>query len=186
MPTNQNEIRAGFFVRLAAYCIDILIVTFVLSAIKTPFWIMSIFDPKNIFVRDFVFDYSILDIILYCLQVSYFIIMTYKTGSTVGKKLFRLTVVSYEDDELNLMDVIYRETIGRFLSSVVCFIGYFMILVREDKKGLHDLLSNTKVVYVMEQQSIAKVKGIGAIEVLEDEKDMQYETENAHPNTDNY
>lgn len=156
----QNEIRAGFFVRLAAYCVDMLIISTVMGVFKTPFFILNLMSPNNITARGFIFDYSIQDILFYCLQVAYFIVLTYKTGSTIGKKLFRLRVVSEDSETLNLVDVIYRETIGRFLSALVLFVGYFMIGLQEDKKGLHDILSDTKVIYDIKQMTNVEVKSV--------------------------
>lgn len=147
MSNNQTEVKAGFFVRLAAYCIDMIIVAAALLVFRVPFWIIAIFDSDNILLRDFIFDYSIKDIFFYILQASYFVILTYKTGSTVGKKLLCLQVVSDSEEPLKLFDVIYRETVGRFLSSILWCAGYFMIGLQNDKKGLHDILSDTKVVY---------------------------------------
>ncbi|MFT7001069.1 MAG: putative RDD family membrane protein YckC, partial [Spirosomataceae bacterium] len=35
---------------------------------------------------------------------------------------------------------------AKILSSLLCCIGYLLILFRADEKGLHDLLANTYVV----------------------------------------
>ena len=88
-----------------------------------------------------------MDIILYLLKVTYFILLTYYTGSTLGKKLFRIEVVSSENRPLTFFEVAYRETVGKFLSVVILYIGYIMVGFDEEKKGLHDILSDTRVVY---------------------------------------
>ena len=46
-----------------------------------------------------------------------------------------------------MFEVIYRETIGRFLSGLILCAGYFMIGLQKEKCGLHDLMSDTRVVY---------------------------------------
>ena len=147
----DNQVSAGFFVRLAAYLIDSLIVGAVLLLVRIPLWISSWVSPDNIIVRDFIFEYSVADILLYVLGVLYFIILTYKTGTTVGKKVLHLRVVSVEDRKMTLFEVAFRETVGRFLSALILNVGYIMIGVQKEKRGLHDLLSDTRVVYCHEK-----------------------------------
>lgn len=72
--------------------------------------------------------------------------MTYLTGATVGKRLMNLRVVACDDSKLTFVNVLYRETIGRYLSSLL-FVGYLMIGVSETKQGLHDRLCDTQVIY---------------------------------------
>ena len=144
----NNQVYAGFFVRLAAYLIDSIIVGVVLAiAVRFPIWISSLVSPDNVVVRDFIFEYSIADIVVYLLGAGYFIVLTYKNGATVGKKLLHIKVVSAEDREMTLFEVIYRETVGRFLSGLIAYVGYFMIMVHGEKCGLHDLMADTRVIY---------------------------------------
>lgn len=149
---SDNQLCAGFFVRLAAYLLDSFIVGAALLMVRIPIWISEWISPDNIVVRDLIFSYSLADIVLYVLGVLYFIILTYKTGATVGKRMLHIRVVSAEDRKLTLFEVIYRETVGRFLSALVANVGYFMIGIHKDKRGLHDLLSDTKVIYYHEKK----------------------------------
>ncbi len=134
--------------RLAAYLIDSIIVGVVLAiAVRFPIWISSLVSPDNLVVRDFIFEYSIADIVVYLLGAGYFIVLTYKNGTTIGKKLLHIKVVSAEDRAMTLFEVIYRETVGRFLSGLIAYVGYFMIMVHGEKCGLHDLMADTRVIY---------------------------------------
>jgi len=148
----DNQVYAGFFVRLAAYLIDSIIVGLGLMVIRLPIWISSMASPDNVVVRNFIFEYSLADIVLYVLGVLYFILMTYYTGYTIGKKLLHLRVVSVEDRKPTLFEIVYRETVGRFLSALIIYAGYLLVLVHREKQGLHDLLGDTKVVYYHEKQ----------------------------------
>ena len=148
----DNKIYAGFFVRLAAYLVDLLIVGTALLVIKIPIWISAFASPDNIVVRDIIFSYSIKDIVLYLLKVAYFVILTYYTGSTLGKKLFHIKVVSTEERKLTLFEVVFRESVGRFLASVIIYIGYIMAGIDKEKRGLHDMLSDTNVIYYHEKK----------------------------------
>ena len=84
--------------------------------------------------------------------------MTYFTGSTLGKKCLRLQVVSSEKENLSFWDVLYRETIGRYLSSLLG-VGYLMMLLDREKRGLHDRLADTRVVYAFPQQTVETPNG---------------------------
>ena len=152
----NGTVYAGFFVRLAAYLIDTLLVGAALLVVRLPIWIASIASPENLIVKDFVFQYSIADIVVYCLGVTYFILMTYFTGATLGKKLLHIKVVSTSERKLTLIEVIFRETVGRFLAALIANVGYFMIGIQQEKRGLHDILSDTKVVYAHVKQEVVE------------------------------
>jgi uncharacterized RDD family membrane protein YckC len=40
---------------------------------------------------------------------------------------------------------LYRETIGKFLSVLLLFSGYLMVIFRRDKRALHDIMSKSQV-----------------------------------------
>ena len=97
---------------------------------------------------DILFHYSLKDIVLYALKVLYFMAFTYLTGTTLGKKAMNLRVVSKNPEEkLTLFNVVYRETVGRFLCSLPVNIGYIVAGIDSEKRGFHDLLCDTRVVY---------------------------------------
>lgn len=143
----QDRVYAGFFVRLAAYLIDWLIVGAVLLVVRIPMWIASLAGGAEFMFQDFIFTYSAYDILIYVLKVGYFIVMTYLTGATVGKKLLQIKVVSAEDRKPTFFEIAFRESVGKFLSGLILYVGYFIIGADKDKKGLHDILSDTRVIY---------------------------------------
>ena len=134
--------------RLAAFSIDhavifvpLLIANLIVSGV------LSVFEGKFL-GGNVLFQYTLADIISYLLQVLYFIVCTYTTGSTLGKRLMNLQVISTnEDEKMTLTDVIFRETIGRFLCGVSMSIGYILIGLDSQKRGFHDMLADTRVVY---------------------------------------
>ena len=148
----DNRIYAGFFVRLAAYIVDTVIVWAAMLIVRIPVWVTTISSPDNFLVKDFIFQYSIKDILFYIMQAAYFVMLTYFTGSTLGKKLFQIRVVSAEDRKMTFFEVTFRETVGRFLSALILSIGYIMIAIDKKKRGLHDILSDTNVVYYHEKK----------------------------------
>lgn len=153
----ENQVYAGFFVRLIAYLVDLLIVGIGKLVLQAPFGILQLFFPNNFFVRDLIFQYSIADMVLYALGVTYFVLLTYQGGATVGKMLLNIQVVSTEDRKLTFMEVLYRETIGRFLCGLLLSAGYLLVIFHKEKRGIHDLLSDTKVVYHFKKKVVVEV-----------------------------
>ncbi len=144
--SSAERVYAGFFVRLAAYVIDWLIVGAALLVIKIPIWI-SVFWGGSFLMDDFIFRYSAYDILIYLLKVVYFVLLTYYTGATLGKKLMNIAVVSEEDRKPTFFEIVYRESVGKFLSGLVFSVGYIIIGLDKKKKGLHDHLADTCVIY---------------------------------------
>ena len=139
---------AGFWVRLAAYLIDsaiafllLLVVRLVMSGVLSALY-------GTVLGGNILFHYTLKDIVLYLGQALYFILCTRYTGTTPGKRVMNLRVISVEESgELDLLTVVYRETVGRFLSSIFVCIGYLIIGVDREKRGFHDMLCDTRVVY---------------------------------------
>ena len=114
--SRDQQVYAGFFVRLAAYFIDCIIVGAALMAIRIPVWFLSLGGAFGFLLDDFIFEYSVYDIVLYLLKVTYFVLLTYFTGSTLGKKLLQIQVVSAEGRKPSFFEIAFRESVGRFLS----------------------------------------------------------------------
>jgi uncharacterized RDD family membrane protein YckC len=68
-------------------------------------------------------------------------------GATPGKKYLNIKIV----DAKTLQDIDNKQAVTRsigYIASVLIFlIGFLMIGFRKDKRGLHDLLADTVVVY---------------------------------------
>ena len=146
----EGLLYAGFFVRLSAYIIDCIIVGIALLIIRIPKLIIYMMNPDVFFIKPILFQFSVFDVVIYLCGLTYFVLMTYYCSGTLGKKLFNLKVCKATDEELSLVTIIYRESIGRYLSGLILFIGYIMIGVDSKKRGLHDILSDTLVVYNIE------------------------------------
>lgn len=152
---------AGFWVRLAAYMIDLGIVWIGLLFVKLVINIVS-FAGGDLFRSRLLFHYTLRDIILYLLQVVYFILLTYYTETTPGKRLLNLRVVSADRGKLSFVNVVYRETVGRFLCGLSIGIGYIMAGVDREKRGLHDMLCDTRVIYAKKIKVIPKYQALAA------------------------
>lgn len=137
---------AGFLPRLIAFAIDNLLISIGLLFVKMPLGIATLISGTSILKKPVLFEFSTLDIVFYLLGVLYFVIATYNTGTTFGKWLLKLKVVSSNNTKPSFLDLLYRETIGRYLSSII-FIGYIIIPFDSEKRGLHDRLCDTRVIY---------------------------------------
>lgn len=139
---------AGFWVRLAAYMIDSVIVFCALLVVRLFFAGVSVIIEGTILDSGILFQYTLKDIVLYLFKAMYFVLCTYLAGTTPGKKALNLRVIRAGGEEKpELLDVIYRETIGRFLCSFSVWIGYLLIGFSAEKSGLHDMLGDTRVIY---------------------------------------
>lgn len=139
---------AGFWVRLAAWTLDWCIVSVGLAAVRlTMSGIMSLLEGTPL-GGNLLFTYSLKDIVLYIGGAAYYVLCTYYAGTTLGKRALNLKVVSADGrDKLTFFQVLYRETVGKFLSGFVVCVGYILIGIDREKRGLHDILADTRVVY---------------------------------------
>ena len=68
-------------------------------------------------------------------------------GATPGKKFVHIKIV----DSKTFEDIDNKQAITRSLGYIVCvfslLIGFIMVGFRKDKRGLHDLLAGTSVIY---------------------------------------
>lgn len=145
--SNEKAQYAGFWVRLCAYVIDCVLIAIPLVIIRLIlFGITSVFEGTFL-TEEILFQYTFTDIVIYLCRAVYFVACTYMTGTTVGKKLLNLKVVTVDEGKPGLVDVIYRETVGRFLNNLVCGLGYVFVGLDSQKRGFHDFLCDTRVVY---------------------------------------
>lgn len=144
---NEKITYAGFWVRLWAYAID-SVLAFLLVSIARLFMlgVTAVLEGTPL-GGNVLFQYTLKDIILYGFHVLYFILFTYYTGTTPGKKLLNLRVIRAEGGKPSFIDVVFRETVGRFLCGVILNVGYIMAGLDQEKRGLHDILCDTRVVY---------------------------------------
>ena len=147
---NSSRVYAGFFVRLTAYLLDKIIIGVPLVIVRLTLWMLQDSGSSGILMRKVFFSFTLTDIILYLVSIAYFVLMTYFMGRTFGKRIMKLRVVSSEDRKPTFFEVAFREIIGRYLSTVILYIGYFMIGAGDQKEALHDYLADTRVVYALD------------------------------------
>ncbi len=80
------------------------------------------------------------------LGLAYYIIFTGSCGQTLGKMALRIKVIGKHGEDLGYGKAALRETIGKFVSSIILGIGYLMVAFDERKQGLHDKIAGSYVI----------------------------------------
>jgi yteJ like protein len=129
-------IYAGFFIRLVAFAIDMLIINSVENILKNTILF-------NIDLEGGVNEFTILRWIL---VLAYFTLLTYfNEGQTLGKMIMNIRVVSLDGESLSLSQVVSRETFGRYVQNKFIIL-YIIIGFSPMKQSLMDMLSDTAVI----------------------------------------
>jgi len=95
--------------------------------------------PQTSFTWELIFEISVLVVTV--------IFWDKWRGATPGKKFVHIKVVDAKtfDDVTNKQAI--TRSLGYIPSTLLFGIGFFMVAFRKDKRGLHDLLANTAVIY---------------------------------------
>lgn len=147
---NELETPAGFWIRVLAAMIDgsiLGIMNMILSFVLFG-QCLNQFYPMGVDRIDFVaFFVSMVRgfILSFLINMSYETVLIGYNGQTVGKLLTRIRVVNVDGTQ-----VTYSKAFARFfskwLSALTFFTGYLLVAFRKDKRGLHDLIVDTKVI----------------------------------------
>ena len=160
------------------------------------------FNPIAYEIHRLETNYVVIDLVVVLL---YFAVLQYFCkGQTIGKKLFQIRVVSNDKTPLTIVNYLLRsivlnnvlisiilQCVIHFMNSenyfnvyqnvnlagnIVTYIIIFMIIVRNDGRGLHDYIANTKVVFdntpIIERKR-AKEEKILDLEAKEIKKDTK-------------
>lgn len=136
---------AGFFTRLAAYLVDWALAG--LLSLLGGWMFGGILRSLGADTSAYVlFNITAVQIFRYLLFTAYFVVLTALTGCTAGKRLLRIQVVRADGEKIGWWTALYRETIGRYLTSLLC-IGYLVLAFDGRHRGFHDMLCDTRVVF---------------------------------------
>jgi uncharacterized RDD family membrane protein YckC len=73
------------------------------------------------------------------------------TGQTPGMRVMRVRVTASSGERLGPRRSLVR-IVGMLLAAIPLFAGYFLILVHDRRKGLHDVIARSVVRYVEDDQ----------------------------------
>ena len=127
---------AGFWMRLWAYSFDLICIFFVREIL---FSLIKFVVPIHPIME------TVFSLIIY---LSYFILLTkLNQGQTLGKLVFGLKVVCFNETELSWSTVLVREGAGRFVLQLSLFwLTYVIAAFTGKKQHLADLFADTSVV----------------------------------------
>ena len=130
---------AGFYQRLRAYVTDALI-AFALAMAFT-LTLMS-----QLGMHDVPVIAGPLGWLFLAIPLMYFTVLVAVWSTTLGKLFFGLRVVRNDGSKIGIVRAFARH-LCYAISLLILGIGFLMIAFRRDKRGLHDLICDTKVVY---------------------------------------
>jgi uncharacterized RDD family membrane protein YckC len=134
-----RELRAGFWIRVAAHIIDALILIAlgrILEAAVRPL-------TPPMLAMEVPLAISLIELVI---NVLYYVILTVKGGQTLGKKALGIKVVMLDGSGVTWGKSV-RRWFGYILSTLPLCLGYLWVGLTKGKRAWHDLLAGTKVVY---------------------------------------
>lgn len=140
---------AGFWIRLLAFIIDLLIITGLNSII----WGSLL--PAEAGTSFFYKILHVNSLFLGLTGAAYFILMTRFFQQTLGKMIVGIKVIQRNEEPLTWVTVIFRELVARSLSQLMGLnLGYIVCWFNPEKRCAHDYLSDTWVVHETPQSYI--------------------------------
>ena len=89
---------------------------------------------------------------------AYWVILEYKTGQTIGKKMFNLKITNIQGEKPNLLEVIISSFGKSFILPIDIIAGW--ILTNDKRQRVFNKLGNTVVVKIKESDSNSNSKYI--------------------------
>jgi uncharacterized RDD family membrane protein YckC len=129
----------GFWIRLVAYTVDCLLLTFA-AAIIGGLTGLDFFstDPEK-------FDWTANGINVVGSWLYEALMTSSARGATVGKMVVGLSVVTDRGERLSFLNATGRY-LAKIISALILCIGFIMVAFTDKKRGLHDMIAGTLVV----------------------------------------
>ncbi len=130
----------GFWPRVGGYVLDqvaLIMLSYLIFGVPARPASTS-FELSQLFGMRFLYD-TILSTVYYVGLNGYF-------GATLGKMVIGAKIVNLDGSNIGFFKAFLR-MLASFLSGIILCIGYLMVAFREDKRGLHDLIVGTRVIY---------------------------------------
>ena len=147
----------GFWPRVAAFIVDAILLSLVLWVVWIPIakimgWPVQIQPPATtgtFKLDDFmpvIWLAAKQAIFSFILRMIYEVFMNGRFGATIGKLIIGAKIVRLDGSPLEYKYAFFR-FLARLLNEFACHLPYLMVAFREDKRGLHDLIVGTRVIY---------------------------------------
>jgi uncharacterized RDD family membrane protein YckC len=150
-PTSvQKREYANVLTRFGALLLDgLILVPFYIPVVMLSIYMEENYDPSPWMV--FFYVLIILSMIVFAIWNTIF--RMGKTGQSLGRKFLNIAVLDENGKTIGVGKAALREIIGRWISGLICYIGYLNAFWDKDKQMWHDKMANCYVYYVEENFS---------------------------------
>lgn len=143
--------------RIAAYLVDIVIITIIvaiilsLSAINIITLVQNPFGSVRVNIV-LLIQFFMLSLVVALVLFSYYTLVPLRlNGQTIGKRMFRIRTVNIDGTSITFMTIFVREIVGRMFINYATFgfgaiISLIVTLYRKDRRAIHDVIANTIVI----------------------------------------
>ena len=136
---------AGFWIRVAAYLVDGLIIGVAMMVITLPMGLLT-----GILARHSSGLAAVLMVLTWLVAsaagIGYVLYFWALHGATPGKKILGLRILREDGVEPMGWGKAGLRLVGYFASGFILYIGFIMVAFMERKRGLHDMIAGTVVV----------------------------------------
>ncbi len=143
---NTEFTYAGFWLRLAATIIDIVLIYGLLYVVFSIFFGYDVINfGSRVTLVQILFEW----IIPFFVVISFWVV---KSG-TPGKLLLKIKIVRFDSNEPASAQKLLLRYAAYFISTIPFCLGFFCILWDKEKRGWHDKISGTAVIHDEETSS---------------------------------
>ena len=145
MSATTSITPSKFFPRALAKLIDIVILSISLAAILN-FYInfVSKSPAEQNVIAEFV-KRPVMNLIVLIFMVFYNLIFLSIMGTTPGKLVMKLKVVTSTGEKPSFWTALIRSS-SEILSMIIFYLGYLMSIIDSERRTLHDFIANTRVI----------------------------------------
>lgn len=146
-PQSFRPVYAGFWIRLAAYLIDSIVIQVASSILMFIFMGSLFLNPDSMENTEAVLGRVLpMYVILFVGSWLYYALMESSAQQgTLGKMAVSIKVTDMNGDRISFGNATGR-FFGKIISGLILCIGYIMVGFTENKQGLHDMMAGTLVV----------------------------------------
>lgn len=156
-PANTTTVYAGIVTRAVAFAMDVAIVYAILFLIGVVVaLIIGAFSNFNLDgdVKTYL-GAALAWIIAFSTYCTSFWSLT---GQTPGMRALGIEVMTCDGERLGVRRSLVR-LVGMVLAAIPLFLGYLPILLRDDRRGLHDRLARSVVTYAEKKRPPRPIRG---------------------------
>lgn len=137
--------------RLFASIIDDLIIVLLYFVVLVVAVVVHIKSQDNSYFSNLAY---------WLLTIAYNTYFIWRSGSTPGKKIFKLKVVNSDYQKVSFTKALIRESIGKIASALIFSLGFFWAIIDKNKQAWHDKIAKTYVVAVDKNNNLIQTPSV--------------------------